>query len=292
MATCCLGVRIPRPGRSRSGQVGRDGACSLGWRSRRRCVPHSPDRRRTSSRPSSRRCGSAIDAESRRFAQNCGRFCWFQALYWRYDFVATPGRLVGPAIADILLISGGEQAPPWPTFAGHLPLLGSALLAFLCAAVWCDATEPVQILDVIIVRFANFLLLMGLLFVFAISIDVVVQFDKFSDTARAVAERDGRWYPLVLGRHLEPGPRIFQFFAFMTGLVGIAAAGFTLVGHRRSSWRSWPRGPLHRVVILLAQFGGLVQLLDQEFVLPRLAAKLVPEHNAILQPGIETFEFP
>ena len=35
-----------------------------------------------------------------------------------------------------------------------------------------------------------------------------------------------------------------------------------------------------------------LQLLDQEFLLPRLAPKLVREHNAILQPGIETFEIP
>lgn len=163
-------------------------------------------------------------------------------------------------------------------------------------------TSAVNLLDRhIIVRFlTNFLLLMGLLFVFAISIDVVVQFDKFADAAREVSERDGRWYPLVLAHAILDfhGPRVFQFFAFMTGLVGIAAAGFTLVQmHRaRELVAIMAAGvPLHRVLaaILVAQFGVVVvQLLDQEFVLPHLASKLVREHDAILQPGIETFEVP
>ena len=151
----------------------------------------------------------------------------------------------------------------------------------------------------IIVRYlSNFVLLLGLLFVFAISIDVVVQFEKFSDAAREVAERDGRSYPMmlifaVLDFH---GPRIFQFFAFMTGLVGIAAAGFTLVQmyRTRELVAIMAAGvPLHRVVaaILVAQFGLVVlQLLDQEFVLPRLASRLVREHRAILEPGVQQFE--
>lgn len=43
-----------------------------------------------------------------------------------------------PAIADILLISGGEQTlRRGPAFSGHLLLWsGNALLAFLCAAAW------------------------------------------------------------------------------------------------------------------------------------------------------------
>ena len=50
----------------------------------------------------------------------------------------------------------------------------------------------------IMARFlGNFVLLFGLLFIFAISIDVVVQFDEFLRAAEMVAERDSRWYPLV-----------------------------------------------------------------------------------------------
>ena len=89
----------------------------------------------------------------------------------------------------------------------------------------------------IIARYlANFVLLMGLLFVFAISIDVVVQFDRFADAARERTSSTGENYAFVLGLAILDfhGPRIFQFFAFMTGLVGIGAAGFTLVQMHRT----------------------------------------------------------
>ena len=43
--------------------------------------------------------------------------------------------------------------------------------------------------------------------------------------------------------------------------------------------------------ILAAQFGlVLLQLADQEIILPRVASRLVREHDSILAPGIETFE--
>jgi lipopolysaccharide export LptBFGC system permease protein LptF len=135
---------------------------------------------------------------------------------------------------------------------------------------------------------SNFILLFGLLFVFAISIDVVVQFDRFSDAARSRADDLGSFYPLVLAHAILDfhAPRIFQFFAFMTGLVGIGAAGFTLVQMHRSR-------ELVAAAMLAAQLGiVLLQLADQELVLPQLASRLVREHDAILQPGMETFEAP
>ncbi len=153
----------------------------------------------------------------------------------------------------------------------------------------------------IIARYvSNFVLLFGLLFVFAISIDVVVQFDRFSDAARMRAEETSSAYSLVLAQAILDfhAPRIFQFFAFMTGLVGIGAAGFTLVQMHRSRElvAIMAAGvPLQRVAaaILAAQLGiVLLQLADQELVLPRLAARLVREHDSILRPGVETFEAP
>ena len=163
----------------------------------------------------------------------------------------------------------------------------------MCRRLVARATQLnpfVNLLDRhIIVRFlANFLLLMGLLFVFAISIDVVVQFDRFADAARERTSTTGESYAFVLGLAILDfhGPRIFQFFAFMTGLVGIGAAGFTLVQMHRSRElvAIMAAGiPLHRVAaaILIAQAGiVLLQLVDQEFVLPKLASKLVREHDS------------
>lgn len=153
----------------------------------------------------------------------------------------------------------------------------------------------------IIARYlVNFVLLFSLLFIFAVSIDVVVQFDEFAETARGVAAKADRWYPGVLFQAIVDfhGPRVFQFFAFMTGLVGVGAAGFTIVQmHRtRELVAIMAAGmPLHRVAIaiLAAQMGIVtLQLLDQEFVLPGLASRLIRDHDAILTPGVETFEVP
>jgi lipopolysaccharide export LptBFGC system permease protein LptF len=153
----------------------------------------------------------------------------------------------------------------------------------------------------IVVRYlSNFVLLFGLLFVFAVSIDVVIQFDSFADAAKERAGRTSTSYPLVLAHAILDfhAPRIFQFFAFMTGLVGIGAAGFTVVQmHRtRELVAIMAAGvPLQRVAtaILAAQLGVvLLQLVDQELVLPRIAARLVRDHDAILESGVETFEAP
>lgn len=153
----------------------------------------------------------------------------------------------------------------------------------------------------IIARYlSNFALLFALLFIFAVAIDVVVQFDEFAQAAASVAERDDRWYPAVLFQAVVDfhGPRAFQFFAFMTGLVGVGAAGFTIVQMHRSREliAIMAAGvPLHRVAVALlaAQMGVVtLQLLDQEFLLPGLASRLIREHDDILTPGVETFEVP
>ena len=146
--------------------------------------------------------------------------------------------------------------------------------------------------------FGNFVLLFGLLFIFAISIDVVVQFDEFIEAAEMVAERDGRWSLVVFieGVLKFHGPRIFQFYAFMVGLVGVAAAGFTIVQmHRNRELVAMMAAgiPLHRVVAVIMAgqvFLVLLQLADQEVILPRLATRLARFHDRILQPGVETFE--
>ena len=153
----------------------------------------------------------------------------------------------------------------------------------------------------IIYRFlSNFLVLFGLLFIFGISIDVIVQFDEFADAASRVAEANGRpyWQVLIHAILEFHGPRIFQFYAYMVGLVGVAAAGFTLAQmHRNRELVSIMASgtSLHRVAaaILAAQVGlVMVQLVDQELVLPRLAPMLVRDHQQILGRSLQTFEVP
>ena len=153
----------------------------------------------------------------------------------------------------------------------------------------------------IILRFlSNFLVLFGLLFIFGISIDVIVQFDEFADAAARVAEQDNRAYWMVLVQAILEfhGPRIFQFFAYMVGLLGVAAAGFTLAQmHRNKELVAIMASgtSLHRVAVaILAAEVGLVvvQLVDQEYVLPKLAPMLIRDHQQILGRSLETFEVP
>ncbi len=153
----------------------------------------------------------------------------------------------------------------------------------------------------VIFRFlSNFLVLFGLLFIFVISIDVIVQFDEFSDTAEEIAAREDRSYPVVLMHAIIEfhGPRIFQLYAYMVGLVGVAAAGFTLAQmHRAKELVAIMASgtSLHRIAaaILAAQVGlVVVQLVDQELILPRLAPMLVRDHQQILKSSAEMFSVP
>ncbi len=155
----------------------------------------------------------------------------------------------------------------------------------------------------IISRFiGNFVILFVLLFVFAVSIDVLLQLDNFVEIAREIAGEDAGTPSvlLALGRLLLNfhGPRIFQFYAYMLGLLSVGAMGFTLSQMQRhrelvAILASGIR--LHRIAIPLAcaVLGlNILQLLNQEFILPRLAPMLIREHGDIGRSGIEAFDVP
>ena len=148
---------------------------------------------------------------------------------------------------------------------------------------------------------ANFVTLFCLLFIFAVSVDVVLQFDSFVGAAR-IAVEDGRFSSIMLATIAAifdfHGPRVFQFFAFMIGLVCVGAAGFTLAQLQRSRElvAMLAAGiPLQRValVILIAAacLNGL-QILNQELIIPRLAKVLLREHRQILTTSRSSFEVP
>ncbi len=155
---------------------------------------------------------------------------------------------------------------------------------------------------VILLRFlGSFLLLFAIFFVLAVTLDVVLQIDEFVDVAKeAVAA--GRFESLpgavvvaILDFH---GPRIFQFFGFMVGLVSVAAAGFTLssmVKHRELVAITSAGIGLVRVglVILAGAFAlNVLALVNGELVLPRLAPMLLRKHDAILARGLREYEVP
>ena len=146
---------------------------------------------------------------------------------------------------------------------------------------------------------SNFVILFALLFVFAVAIDLLLQLDRFVEVVQARTPEAGPlWRAIVLaGVVLDfHGPRIFQFYAYMLGLLSIGAMGFTLAQmhrHRELVAVLASGVRLHRVAapLICAVFGlNLLQLLNQEFVLPKLAPQLIRKHGDIGQASVSAFE--
>ncbi|MFO0963441.1 MAG: LptF/LptG family permease [Phycisphaerales bacterium] len=160
-----------------------------------------------------------------------------------------------------------------------------------------------RILDrAIIVRFLwNFALLFALLFIFAISVDVLLAMDKFAEAASVLVKSGQRssqvtaiaW--LVWDFH---GPRVFQFFQFTAGLLCIGAMGFTFSQmHRtRELTAIMAAGvPLRRcvwAVLVAAGALNLVQLVNQELLLPSVAERLMREHSDLTKAEGSAFTVP
>lgn len=148
---------------------------------------------------------------------------------------------------------------------------------------------------------ANFAVLFLIMYLFAASIDVILELERYVEAARTAVE-DGKFGSMLLALPLAVidfnAPRIFQFYAYMVGLVSVAAAGFTLaqfVRNRELVAMMSAGVSLHRVAlaILTAAVGlNLVQLANQEIMLPRLAPRLVREHDAIFSDGVARFSVP
>lgn len=147
---------------------------------------------------------------------------------------------------------------------------------------------------------ANFVILFTLLFVFVIAIDVITNLDKFVEAARAIAGPNGgalrfTFALLALTANFQ-GPRLFQFYAYLHGLVAIGAMGFTLAQMHRyrelvavmasgvSLWRvAWP-------FFIAVFFLTMLQLLNQELVLPKVAPLLLRGYGDIGERGANDFE--
>ena len=160
-----------------------------------------------------------------------------------------------------------------------------------------------RILDrAIVTRFlANFALLFVLLFVFATAVDVILQLDVYVAAADAVVKRgqaSGRWSALAWVLFQFHGPRVFQFFQFMAGLLTVGAMGFTFAQmHRaRELVAIMAAGvPLRRCVwaVLACALGiNVLQVLNQELAMPLFAEQLLISQREIGREGGGTFEVP
>ena len=145
----------------------------------------------------------------------------------------------------------------------------------------------------------NFCILLMFLFVFAVSVDLLLELDEYVDVAQEQIGPDGSsvakviaLVKIVVNFH---GPRIFQFYAYMVGMLTVAAMGFTfaqMYRHRELVALLAAGMPLHRVAmpVVVAALGlNMLQLLNQEFLLPRLAPMLIRKHGDIGQQGVQAF---
>lgn len=152
----------------------------------------------------------------------------------------------------------------------------------------------------ILARFLqNFAILLLLLFLFAVAIDIVLVLDRFIDAGRSIAGADAgglaRLWAVVRVTAGFEAPRLFQFYAYLHGLVAIGAMGFTLV-------RMYRDGELvailasgmsmHRLAMpfVVGTFGlSALQLVNHELILPRVAPLLIRGHESIGHPSVSAF---
>lgn len=148
--------------------------------------------------------------------------------------------------------------------------------------------------------FVNFFLLFTLLFVFTCMIDLFLNIDRFVEAVEALVPADGI---SGLARVQETAwmifdfyaPRAFQFYSFLLGIITIGAVGFTLVQlhrHREMTAVLAAGVSLHRVAmpLIITAIGlNVLQLINREVFLPRMAPLLLRDHGEIGRPEVEGF---
>ncbi|MCP4757874.1 MAG: LptF/LptG family permease [Planctomycetes bacterium] len=145
----------------------------------------------------------------------------------------------------------------------------------------------------------NFVLLFAVLFLFASTIDVILNLDEFTKLAKKASGEDASWitqFGMTLGYaanyHL---PQFFQFYAWLYGIVLVGAAGFTLVQMNRcrefvaivACGVSLRR--LAMPFLCIAVGLSAIQILNQELVLPRVAPLLLRSHRHASQDSVDAY---
>ncbi len=155
----------------------------------------------------------------------------------------------------------------------------------------------------IIRRFlTNFVILFTLVYVLATSIDISLQVDEFMQAVRTITGDDAAWWDSartfvrsVVEFH---APRIFQLYAYLLGLTGVGALGFTLaqmMRHRELVAMLASGVSLYRIAwpIILAAFSlNALHLVNSNLVLPLLASDLIRGHDELGATGGEGFKIP
>ncbi|MFM7132695.1 MAG: LptF/LptG family permease [Planctomycetota bacterium] len=145
---------------------------------------------------------------------------------------------------------------------------------------------------------ANFAFVFSVMFLFGVSIDTILVLDKYIDAAEAAVAAGrfgGMWIAVPAAVVDYHAPRVFQFYSLMTGLCAVAAAGFTfaqMVRARELVAVLAAGVSLWRVAMTIAGAAvilNLLQLVNGEVILPRLAPLLARDHEAILESAAQRF---
>jgi len=147
----------------------------------------------------------------------------------------------------------------------------------------------------------NFVTLFVLIFVLGSMIDLIVNLEEFDKAAIQMTEGGGffsKIYTILYVAFGFEGPRVFQVYAYFHGLIAIGAMGFTAA----QMWKSrefvamMAAGvSLRRVAtpfIVVAFCISGVALLNQEFMLPKVAPLLLRSHSDVGSDSVQAFPVP
>jgi lipopolysaccharide export LptBFGC system permease protein LptF len=146
----------------------------------------------------------------------------------------------------------------------------------------------------------NFVILFALLFLFAVAVDIILNLDAFVEAARKISGAQASTLNVVttlISTTINfQAPRLFQFYAYLHGLVAIGAMGFTLAQMYRNKElvALLATGTsMHRIAMpfIIGMFClSLIQLINQETMLPKVAPLLLRGHGEIGWEGARDFE--
>jgi len=147
----------------------------------------------------------------------------------------------------------------------------------------------------------NFVVLFTLFFLLGAVIDIIVNLDEFNKISKVLSE-DGnfanRIFVLIRVAIGFEGPRLFQVFAYLHGVIAIGAMGFTAASMLRSREfvAIMAAGiSLRRVAIpFIYVIAGIsvLALLNQEYLLPKVAPLLLRNHQESGGKTVSSFSIP
>jgi len=147
----------------------------------------------------------------------------------------------------------------------------------------------------------NFVVLFTLFFLLGAVIDIIINLDEFDKIAGEISEDGGifaRIFALIrVGIGFE-GPRLFQVYAYLHGVIAVGAMAFTAANMLRSREfvALMAAGiSLRRIALpFLLVMGGisLVALLNQEYMLPKVAPLLLRDHGELGEKNVGSFSVP